>query len=73
MTTEAKAYLHKIENLYAAAGRPNHSVWYFDAGHNSAVHSELAALGLLSKVLGTERGYAWRLTAAGVGQILAQA
>lgn len=65
MTAEAKAYLHKIENLYAAAGRPNHSVWYFDAGQSSAVHGELAALGLLSKVLGTEKGYAWRLTEAG--------
>jgi hypothetical protein len=72
MTAEAKAFLHKISQLYAAAGRPNHNVWYFEAGHNSNVHAELAQLGLVSKVLGTEKGFAWRLTEAGVARLSPQ-
>ena len=69
MIAEAKAFLHEIEHLYDAAGRPNHNAWYFDAGNSSNVHAELAQLGLLSKVLGTEKGFAWRLTDAGVARL----
>jgi hypothetical protein len=72
MTAEAKAFFHRIEQLHAAAGRPNYNAWYFDAGNSSHVHAELAQLGLVSKVLGTEKGFAWRLTEAGVARLSPQ-
>jgi hypothetical protein len=72
MTAEAEAFLHKISHLYDAAGRPNYNTWYFDAGSSSNVHAELTQLGLVSKVLGTEKGFAWRLTEAGAARLSPQ-
>jgi hypothetical protein len=66
MTGEAIECMRAIEILYEAAGRPQHDAWHFDAGVSNGAHAELQSLGLLSKLLGTEKGFAWRLTSAGV-------
>ncbi len=65
ISAEASKYLRTIEAIYEAAGRPNLKAWYFDAGKTKRVHTELVSLGLVLKVLGTEKGYAWRLTETG--------
>jgi hypothetical protein len=69
MSPEASTYLRTLEAAYETAGRPNHGTWYFDAGETKSVHTELASLGLISKGLGTEKGYAWRLTDAGLAAV----
>ena len=68
MSGEASAYLRLIYRKYLARRRPALDTWYFDAGVSSAALTELAALGFVYKILGTERGYAWRLSEAGALQ-----
>jgi hypothetical protein len=69
MSAEASRRLHLIEQLFVAAGSPDITAWYFYAGQTGADLEELASLGLVFKVLGTERGFAWRLSDAGMKQL----
>ncbi len=69
MSVEGARLLKVIATLFAAAQHPDHAVWYFHPGQNNAVHDELAALGLIMKVFGTPRGFAWRLTDLGRQQL----
>lgn len=57
--------LNHIRTTYTAAGAPDIRTWHFDFGIADATHAELANVGMLIKVLGTQRGFAWRLTEAG--------
>jgi hypothetical protein len=65
MSAEATKYLQAIRAQYEAAGLPAHEKWYFDAGATNHSLEELETLGLVFKVLGTERGFAWRLSNTG--------
>jgi hypothetical protein len=70
MSSQAVEYLRALMRLHAAASRAGRSRdWLFDAGKTEPVHQELAAAGLLEKMLGTKGGYAWRFTAAGTAYI----
>jgi hypothetical protein len=69
MSAEALRRLRQIKALFVAAGCPDTNVWYFFAGQTGADLEELAALGAILKLLGTEHGYAWRLTDAGRAQM----
>jgi hypothetical protein len=71
MSAEASRRLQLIEQLFIAAGSPDLTVWYFYAGQTGADLEELAALGIVYKVIGTERGFAWRLSAAGAERLRA--
>ena len=62
----AREYFEKRAQLYLAAGSPDRKAWVFDDGKRTPVHEELSAEGLLERVFGTPRGFAWRLTEAGV-------
>lgn len=72
MSREAAEFLARVARSYEAAQRPNHLTWYFDAGITDDVHRELAALGLLVKMFGTAKGYAWCLTDAGLASLKAR-
>ena len=65
MSAEATKYLQAIYDQYLAAGLPALEKWHFDAGVRNRSLDELETLGLVYKVLGTERGFAWRLSQVG--------
>jgi hypothetical protein len=66
MSPDADALLARVYQLYVRAGSPDLGVWYCDLGLRDAAHDELALLGLLGRVFGTERGFGWRLTEDGL-------
>jgi hypothetical protein len=65
MSDQALTLLHSIEDLIARTPAARSPSGYFGAGTNNAAYQELAAAGLIIKMLGTARGFGWRLTAAG--------
>lgn len=65
MSPGAVALLKRIRSIASTAAIKDFAKWHFDAGTSDAEHTELAQLGLLMKVLGTRRGFAWRLTQQG--------
>ena len=65
MSAEALRTLQAIQTMYRQAGSPPDRGWYCYPGETSAALTELAELGLVSKVLGTAKGFAWQLTDAG--------
>ena len=66
MSDEATKHFQAIAELFAAVGFPAREGWLLQAGLVTDAHRELEAGGLLERVFGTVRGFAWRLTAAGV-------
>ncbi|MES1174821.1 MAG: hypothetical protein ABUL62_10890 [Myxococcales bacterium] len=66
MTEDARNHFQAIAELYASLGFPERESWLVQAGDVSNVHHELEAEGLIERVFGTKRGFAWRLTQAGV-------
>jgi hypothetical protein len=60
-----------VHALFSHAGSPDHRTWLFYPGQIRAGLDELATLGLVDKMLGTHRGYAWRLSDAGLQKIRA--
>jgi len=69
MSAEASRRMRLIKALLAHAGSSEPKARHFYAGLTGADFEELAALGLLHKVLGTPRGFAWRLTDTGLQYI----
>ncbi|HEX3849837.1 MAG TPA: hypothetical protein VHW01_02655 [Polyangiaceae bacterium] len=69
MSAEASRRMRLIKALLAHAESSDPRARHFYAGLTGADFEELAALGLLNKVLGTPRGFAWCLTDAGVQHI----
>ena len=65
MGVEAANRLTSIWEQYIKAGSPDFRRWHFCAGQTDPALNELCGLGLIMKLLGTERGFAWRLTEAG--------
>jgi hypothetical protein len=62
-----------IGALFSHAGAPPHQTWLFYAGQARPGLQELATLGLVEKMLGTEQGFAWRLSDAGLQKVRALA
>lgn len=73
MSAEAANLIEHIRKLFELAGNPEPSSWYFDPGIKGAAHTELSELGLVLQVLGTRRGFAWRLTEEGFRRVLGEA
>jgi hypothetical protein len=73
MSDEAARRMRLIKALLAHAGPSDVGEWHFYAGQTGADFEELAALGVLHKVFGTPRGFAWCLTDAGLKHIQALA
>ena len=69
MSAEAERLFQLIEAMCRTAGSPKDRSWYFYAGQTSAELTELANLGILVKVLGTVKGFAWCLTDSGRGRV----
>jgi hypothetical protein len=69
MSVEASRRMRLIKALVAHAESSDPRVRDFYAGQTGADFEELAALGLLYKMFGTPRGFAWRLTDAGAEYI----
>jgi hypothetical protein len=69
MSDEASRRMRLIKALLAHAESSDPRARHFYAGQAGADFDELAALGLLHKVLGTPRGFAWCLTDAGLKYI----
>ena len=70
MSAAANECLEAIKQLFVKAGAPEIAHWHFDAGKRDQAHDELASLGLLFKVFGTERGFAWQLTMSGYEKMI---
>lgn len=71
MSVEANRHFRKFARQYYQASPRAHDTWLFDYGVFTAAHSELAGLGLIVQMLGTRRGFAWKLSAVGLRQIAA--
>ena len=71
MSAEASRRLRLIALMYARGNCPCPTTWLFHAGETNAALEELAAAGLVMKMLGTTKGFAWRLTDEGHARVLA--
>ncbi len=68
MSPDADALLTRVYQLYVRAGSPDLGDWCCDLGLRDAAYDELALLGLLVRVFGTERGFGWRLSEDGLAK-----
>ncbi len=71
MTNASNELLLRIARMHRLKGSPDYKLWYFDAGLTSDSHLALADAGVITKLLGTECGYAWRLTEFGRDKVQA--
>ena len=62
MSAAARRYFEAIVQRYLDSNSPERKDWLFDGGQVSDTHRELEADGLIERVFGAERGFAWRLT-----------
>lgn len=65
MSPAAAAYLNALERRFRTEEATPPERWLFDEGVELEQHTELEQLGLIEKMLGTNKGFAWRLTEVG--------
>jgi hypothetical protein len=70
MSSAASQYLVSIGECLAAASSASPATWLFDIGMMSDVHHELEREGMIVRMLGTEHGFAWRLSDKGIERAL---
>lgn len=69
LTKDAEDYMRRLGRAYIKASFPNHKVWRFDSGAETAVHKELLNGFGFIKLMGT-RGAAYTLTDQGHAWIM---
>ena len=66
VSNEAEACLLRVTARFLLEAPPVPREWLFDEGLDTDAHDELELAGVVERMFGTSRGFAWRFTSRGL-------